>query len=47
MGDRKETFDSKMWTTKLFDNIYNPLYDWRTEDIWGAVAKLDLKFKNL
>jgi predicted phosphoadenosine phosphosulfate sulfurtransferase len=23
---------------------FYPLYDWRTEDIWGAVSKLDLEF---
>jgi len=46
MSDKKETFQNKMWTTKIFENVYNfyPLYDWRTEDIWGAVAKLNLKF---
>ena len=27
-------------------DVYNfyPIYDWATEDIWGAVSKLDLKF---
>lgn len=39
------------WTTKLKRqckvlNVYNfyPIYDWRVEDIWCAVSKLDLKF---
>jgi len=34
------------WTTlvKPTKQVYSvfPLYDWRTEDIWGAVSKLDL-----
>lgn len=40
----KETYKNKPWTTKVSDNIYSfyPLYDWRTEDIWGAVSKFDL-----
>lgn len=44
--DRKEEYDHKHWTTKVGEDIYNfyPLYDWRTEDIWGATSKLDLKF---
>lgn len=47
--DNKETFRNYSWTTKVkFDHIpldvYNfyPIYDWRVEDIWGAVSKLDL-----
>lgn len=47
----KITFEQHHWTTKLKWNekhieVYNcyPIYDWRTEDIWGAVSKLDLKF---
>ena len=49
--DRKATFNNYQWTTKLKHNekhvdVYNfyPIYDWGTEDIWGAVSKLDLKF---
>ena len=49
--DRKATFNNYQWTTKLKHNekhvdVYNfyPIYDWRTEDIWGAVSKLNLKF---
>ena len=32
----KETFDGKMWTTRIIDNVYNcyPIYDWRTADDW-------------
>ena len=47
----KITFQNHHWTTKLkwnekHINVYNcyPIYDWKTEDIWGAVSKLDLKF---
>lgn len=49
--DKKITFKKYHWTTKLKVNekhieVYNfyPLYDWATEDIWGAVSQLDLKF---
>ena len=49
--DKKITFKNYNWTTKLKINekhieVYNfyPIYDWKTEDIWGAVSKLDLKF---
>lgn len=42
--ERKEEYENKHWTTKLQDDVYNfyPLYDWRTEDIWGAVSQLGL-----
>lgn len=45
----KETYEGKRWTTKIADDIYNfyPIYDWRTEDIWGAVAKFDLMFNEI
>lgn len=49
--DKKSTFKNYNWTTKLkfgekYVNIYNfyPIYDWKAEDIWGAVSQLDLKF---
>ncbi len=49
--EKKITFKDYNWTTQLkisekYMNIYNfyPIYDWRTEDIWGAVSKLNLKF---
>ena len=49
--DKKITFRNYHWTTKLkvgdkHIEVYNfyPIYDWRVEDIWGAVSKLDLKF---
>jgi len=42
--ERKEEYDGHHWTTKLNDGVYNfyPIYDWRVEDIWGAVSQLDL-----
>lgn len=32
----KETYEGKMWTTRVIDNVYNcyPIYDWRTADDW-------------
>lgn len=49
--ENKHTFKQYHWTTKLKWNerhidIYNcyPIYDWKTEDIWGAVSQLNLKF---
>lgn len=42
--ERKEEYEGRHWTTKLDEEIYNfyPIYDWRTEDIWGAVSQLGL-----
>lgn len=42
--ERKEEYEGQHWTTKLAEDIYNfyPIYDWRTEDIWGAVSQLGL-----
>lgn len=49
--EKKLTFNNYNWTTKLKINdrhidVYNfyPIYDWATEDIWGAVSQLNLKF---
>jgi len=55
INDKKITYKDYNWTTKVrigqekWINVYNfyPLYDWRTEDIWGAVAKMDLKFNEI
>ena len=51
LQDKKIMYKDYNWTTKLkmgerYINVYNfyPIYDWRVEDIWGAVSKLDLKF---
>ncbi len=42
--ERKEEYDGHHWTTKLNEGVYNfyPIYDWRVEDIWGAVSQLNL-----
>lgn len=34
--DKKETYKSLSWTTRVVDNVYNcyPIYDWKTKDIW-------------
>jgi predicted phosphoadenosine phosphosulfate sulfurtransferase len=54
VSEKKTRFNNYGWTTqiKIQGNpidIYNfyPLYDWETEDVWGAVAKLDLKFNQI
>lgn len=50
----KRTFHGYAWTTKVRTpdpgcDVYNfyPLYDWRAEDIWGAVSRLDLEFNQI
>ena len=45
----KATFDGLPWTTQVGAGIVHayPLYDWRTEDVWGAVAKLGLSFNRI
>jgi predicted phosphoadenosine phosphosulfate sulfurtransferase len=49
--NRKEEriFKSKPWTTKIRKNLYNsyPIYDWKTEDIWTAVGKFNLKYNKI
>lgn len=44
----KEGYKGKKWATQMTANIYNfyPLYDWRVEDIWGAVAQLDFAYNH-
>lgn len=54
-SDSKETFKEMQWTTLLkigqrpVDGVYNvyPLYDWKTQDIWGAASRLDLKINRI
>lgn len=50
----KQTFGGYAWTTKVHTpdpgcEVYNfyPLYDWRAEDIWGAVSRLNLEFNEI
>ena len=55
ISDKKVRYKDYGWTTKLkinqnkWANVYNfyPIYDWRTEDIWGCVSKFNLKFNEI
>lgn len=54
INQSKERFKDYPWTTRIHCkseilNCWNfyPLYDWRTEDDWTAVAKYDLKFNQI
>jgi predicted phosphoadenosine phosphosulfate sulfurtransferase len=42
----KNLYKGLNWTTKIKENVFNiyPIYDWRTEDVWHAVSKFNLKF---
>lgn len=44
----KPRFMEKNWTTEQSPDVYSvyPMYDWRTEDIWAAVAKQDLDYNH-
>lgn len=50
---KKEKEESKYkganWTTFVRKNLYNayPIYDWKTEDIWTAVGKFNLKYNKI
>lgn len=50
---KKEKEDSKYkgknWTTFVRKDLYNayPIYDWKTEDIWTAVGKFNLKYNKI
>ena len=50
----KQTYKGYGWTTKLHTAdpkclVYHfyPLYDWKAEDIWGAVSQLNLEFNEI
>jgi predicted phosphoadenosine phosphosulfate sulfurtransferase len=52
MNDRKKTVSGKCWTKKKRDNdleVYNcyPIYDWKTQDIWVANAKMGWNYNEL
>ena len=54
INEHKEPYKGYMWTTRgkiggKHIDVYNffPLYDWRTEDIWGCAAKFDLPFNQV
>lgn len=51
ISEKKERFLDYGWTTRVKMgndplNVFNfyPIYDWHVEDIWTAVARLNLKF---
>ena len=54
-SNKKVKYKDYGWTTKLRINqncwidVYNfyPIYDWKTQDIWAAVSKLDLYFNKI
>ena len=48
-NERKETWGDRMWTTRVVDNLYNfyPIYDWRTEDVWGSIGKNDWSYNKI
>lgn len=45
----KSTYDDLSWTTRQAENVYSayPLYDWKTEDIWVANAKLGFSYNRI
>ncbi len=55
ISEKKVRYKNYGWTTRVkigqdkWLNVYNfyPIYDWRAEDDWGAVAKLNLKFNQI
>lgn len=54
ISEGKEKYSGYPWTTRMHCkseslNCWNfyPLYDWRTEDDWTAVSRLDLKFNQI
>lgn len=53
-SDTKQRYNDKNWTTRLrindeYYDVYNfyPIYDWKTEDVWGFVSKYDLPFNEV
>ena len=54
LEEYKETYKKYNWTTRVkfeneFIDVYNfyPIYDFKVEDIWGTVSKLDLKYNQV
>ncbi len=53
-SDTKQRYDGHNWTTQVnvadeYLDVYNvyPIYDWRTEDVWGYVSQEDLPFNEV
>lgn len=54
VSEKKERYKDCPWTTRVHMkskalNVYNffPIYDWRTEDDWTAIANLGFKFNQI
>jgi len=49
MNEEKVMLDGKPWTKKNTAHTYNcyPIYDWRTEDIWTANARMEWDYNKL
>ena len=45
----KNIYKDKKWTTDNGQNYYScyPIYDWKTQDIWGAVSKFNLTYNEV
>jgi len=45
----KNLYKDQKWSTKIAKGVYNfyPIYDWRTEDIWHAVARFSLPYNQV
>lgn len=48
-NNEKPTYKNYKWSTEFEPNIYNlyPIYDWKVEDVWGAVAKFDFDYNRV
>jgi predicted phosphoadenosine phosphosulfate sulfurtransferase len=42
-------YNGLKWTKEMYDNVFNayPIYDWITEDVWTANARLGWKYNRL
>ena len=45
----KVMFENKPLTNQIYKNTFNfyPLYDFKTQDVWGAISLLDLKYNKI
>lgn len=43
------TYQGKIWTNKVYDDVYNayPIFDWITEDVWVANARFGWRYNKL
>lgn len=53
-SDTKQRHGEKNWTTRVqvsdeYLDVYNvyPIYDWKTEDVWGYVSEYDLPYNEV